>query len=157
MEEKRKYVSPEILKRKIEHYCAYQERCQQEVRNKLYELGGQTKDIEQIIVNLIENNFLNEERFAKAYAGGKFRIKQWGKVKIIKELKYRRISDYCIKSALKQIDEDDYILTLKNILEKKKPNYILCSPIQKQSLAKYAMSKGFEPNLVWAIINNKEQ
>lgn len=157
MEEKRKYISPEILKRKIENYCVYQERCQQEVRNKLYELGGQTKDIEQLIANLIENNFLNEERFAKAYAGGKFRIKQWGKIKIINELKFRRISEYCIKSALKQIDEDDYHLTLKNILEKKKVNYILCSPTQKLALAKYAISKGFESSMVWAELNNKEK
>jgi regulatory protein len=156
-EKEKKYISPDVLRRKIEHYCAYQERCQQEVRNKLYELGGFTKEIEQVIAELIENNFLNEERFAKAYAGGKFRIKQWGKIKIIRELKSRYISEYCIKSALKQIDDDEYIKTLQKILEKKNSNYIHCSPMQKQTLAKFAMSKGFEPNLVWNEMNRKEK
>ncbi|MEY4876748.1 MAG: hypothetical protein RL708_1897 [Bacteroidota bacterium] len=156
-EKQKKYISPDEMRRKIEHYCAYQERCQQEVRNKLYELGGYTKDIEQLIAELIEKNFLNEERFAKAYAGGKFRIKHWGKIKIIQALKFRYISDYCIKIALRQIDEDDYLLTLQQLIEKKNPNYLHCTPMQKQSIAKYAMSKGFEPNLIWNVLNKKEK
>jgi regulatory protein len=150
-----KITSPEVLKRKIEHYCAYQERCQQEVRNKLYELGGYTSDIEQIITQLIEANFLNEERFAIAYAGGKFRIKQWGKVKIIKELKFRKISPYCIKKAIQQIDDDSYVKTLLAIIIKKNKHYLKLSSAEKYKLANFAISKGFESRLVWDIINNK--
>jgi regulatory protein len=157
MEKAKKYLTPEMLRSKMEYYCAYQERCQQEVRNKLYELGGYTSDIEQTIAYLIENNFLNEERFAKAYAGGKFRIKHWGKIKIINELKSRYISSYCIKIALQQIDEDDYLDTLKKIIIKKNPNYLHCSPMQKQSIAKFAIGKGFEGNLVWAELNKKDK
>ena len=152
----KKIFSPEVLRRKIEHYCAYQERCQQEVRNKLYELGGYPNDIEQIIAELIEKNFLNEERFAKAFAGGKFRIKKWGKVKIISQLKFKQISAYCIKAALQQIDEDDYLQTLKMVLLKKNKNYAAASPMQKQQLAKYAMQKGFEPDLTWKELKKVE-
>ena len=148
----KKITSPEVLRRKAEHYCAYQERCQQEVRNKLYELGGYTKDIELIIAGLIEHNFLNEERFAIAYAGGKFRIKKWGKIKIINELKFRQISAYCIKKALQQIDEDDYRKTLVEVLSKKNKNFAKTSPMQKMQLAKFAISKGFEPDLIWKLL-----
>lgn len=99
--------------RKAESYCAYQERCQQEVRDKLYEWGLWKNAVENIIAKLIQDNFLNEERFAKAYAGGKFRIKKWGKVKIKLELKKRKISDYCIRQAMKEIDGPDYEKELK--------------------------------------------
>ncbi len=148
----KKITSPDVLRRKAEHYCAYQERCQQEVRSRLYELGGYTKDIELIIAELIEHNFLNEERFAIAYAGGKFRIKKWGKIKIINELKFRQISAYCIKKALQQIDEDDYRTTLMDVLTKKNSNFAKASPTQKMQLAKFAMSKGFEPDLIWKLL-----
>ena len=148
----KKITSPDVLRRKAEHYCAYQERCQQEVRSRLYELGGYTKDIELIIAELIEHNFLNEERFAIAYAGGKFRIKKWGKIKIINELKFGQISAYCIKKALQQIDEDDYRTTLMDVLTKKNSNFAKASPTQKMQLAKFAMSKGFEPDLIWKLL-----
>jgi regulatory protein len=158
MEEKRKQkiTSPEVLRRKIEHYCVYQERCQQEVRNKLYELGAYSKDVELIIAELIEKNFLNEERFAIAFAGGKFRIKKWGKLKIIRELKMRQISAYCIKKALQQIEEDDYEKALIDVLKKKLKNFSDASPIQKMKLAKYAMQKGFEPDLIWKKLKENE-
>ena len=152
----RKITSPEVLQRKIEHYCAYQERCQQEVRNKLYELGGYSKDIEQIIAALIEKNFLNEERFAIAFAGGKFRIKKWGKIKIINELKFRQISPYCIKKALQQIDEDAYLETLKYVLQKKYADYKKASAMQKMKISKYAMMKGFEPDLIWKTLKETD-
>jgi regulatory protein len=152
----KKITSPEVLKRKMESYCAYQERCQQEVRSKLYELGGYTKDIEQLIAELIEQNFLNEERFAIAYAGGKFRIKKWGKIKIISELKFRHISAYCIKKALQQIDEDDYKKTLMEVLNKKNANFAKASSMQKMQLAKFAMSKGFEPDLIWKTLKAED-
>src|SRR5690606_17889250 len=88
---------------KMEHYCAYQERSQQEVRDKLYSLGLRSADIEEIIADLIQNNFLNEERFAAAYAQGKFRMKSWGKLKIKQGLKLKRVSDKLIVKALNQI------------------------------------------------------
>ena len=87
---------------KIASFCAYQERTQQEVRVKLYEYGIKTDEVEVIIVKLIEDNFLNEERFAKVYAGGKFRIKKWGRLKISRALEMKELSSYCIKSGLKK-------------------------------------------------------
>ena len=91
---------------KAESYCAYQERCQQEVRDKLYSWGLHEVQVENVIADLIASNFINEERFAKAYAGGKFRIKKWGRVKISIELKRRKISTYCIKKGLAEIEEE---------------------------------------------------
>src|ERR1041384_3800157 len=94
--------------KKIKQYCAYQERCHSEVREKLYSFELYKKDVEQIISQLIEENYVNEERFAIQYAGGKFRMKQWGKVKIKHALKQKQVSEYAIKKALKEINEKDY-------------------------------------------------
>ncbi len=139
---------------KARHYCSYQERCHSEVRTKLLELGARGLDLDNIIVRLIEDNFLNEERFAIAYAGGKFRQKQWGRNKIIAELKFRKISDYCIKKALKEIDEDDYIQTLDHIIYKKSGTLKVKNPIaKKMKLVAYAMSRGYEQDLVWSAVN----
>src|SRR6185503_6037061 len=85
---------------KIKHFCAYQERCHAEVRDKLYSFGLHRKDVDGIIVVLIGDNYLNEERFAINFAGGKFRMKHWGKNKIKQRLKLKQVSDYCIKKAL---------------------------------------------------------
>ena len=106
---------------KLQKYCAYQERCHQEVRSKLIELKIYGDDLEEIIAELISDNFLNEERFAIAYAGGKFRMKKWGKVRIRIELKKRKISDYCIKKAMQEIDEEGYMEGLYKVIEKKIP------------------------------------
>lgn len=139
---------------KARHYCSYQERCHSEVRNKLFELGARGLDLDNIIVRLIEENFLNEERFAIAYAGGKFRQKQWGRIKITLELKARKISEYCIKKALKEIDEDDYIQTLDNIIYKKIGTLKIKNTIaKKMKLATYGMSRGYEQDLVWIAVN----
>ncbi len=96
--------TPEQAVPKIKQYCAYQERCHSEVRDKLYSFGLHKNEVEEIISTLITENYLNEERFAIHFAGGKFRMKQWGKVKIKKALKYKQVSDYCIRKALKEID-----------------------------------------------------
>ena len=98
---------------KIKQYCAYQERCHAEVRDKLYSFGLYKKDAEFIISQLISENYLNEERFAILYAGGKFRIKQWGRVKIKHALRQKQVSEYSIKKALKEISESDYKKTLQ--------------------------------------------
>src|SRR5690606_12616598 len=98
---------------KAEHYCAYQERSQQEVRNKLYEWGLWSDDVEELIAELIQTNFLNEERFAMAYVSGKFNIKKWGKVKIKQGLKLKKVPDKMILNALKSINYDDYLNTIR--------------------------------------------
>jgi regulatory protein len=142
---------------KAQHYCAYQERLQQEVRDKLYEWGLHNDDIENIIVDLIEQNFINEERFAILFAGGKFRIKKWGKIKIKNELKLRKISIYCITNALESIDDKEYIETLKQIIEKKIAATKENDTFKKFSkVLTFAISKGFEPELVREVMKDEE-
>ncbi|ABG60955.1 regulatory protein RecX [Cytophaga hutchinsonii] len=138
---------------KIASFCAYQERTQQEVRIKLYEYGIKSAEVEEIIVKLIEDNFLNEERFAKAFAGGKFRVKKWGRNKIIRELEMRGLSPYCIKSGLKEIEEDDYVSTIHQIIDKKSRESTVKNIYQKtHKIAQYLISRGFESDLVWDIL-----
>ncbi len=138
---------------KIASFCAYQERTQQEVRSKLYEYGIKTDEVEVIIVKLIEENFLNEERFAKAFAGGKFRVKKWGRNKIIRELEMRGLSQYCIKSGLKEIENEDYLSTIHEIINKKEPEIKAKNSYQKKyKIAVYLISRGFESELVWDIL-----
>lgn len=145
----------DIALQKLMRYCAYQERCHQEVRTKLIELKIYGDDLEEIISDLISENFLNEERFAIAYAGGKFRIKNWGKVRIRQELKKRRISDYCIKKAMKAIDEEGYIERLYKVIEKKIPTETETNQFKlKGRLAKHAIRKGYEPHLVWQVLKD---
>jgi len=115
----KKYLTKEQALQKLKHYCAYQERCHRDVKEKLYNLGVWKKEHDEIITSLIEENYLNEERFAIAFAGGKFRVKQWGRVKIKYELKQKQVSDYCIKKALNQIDDEEYLKVLKNLADKK--------------------------------------
>ncbi len=139
---------------KLKHYCAYQERCHQEVRQKLLELKVYGDDLENIILLLIEENYLNEERFAQLFSGGKFRMKGWGKVKIRQELKARQISEYCINKGLKEINEEDYLEKLKDLKEKKELTEKEKNPIlRKKKIAQYLISKGYESDLVWGILN----
>ncbi|HEV7229975.1 MAG TPA: regulatory protein RecX [Bacteroidia bacterium] len=148
-EKKIKITDPQKGLEKAMSWCAYQERCQQEVRDKLYEWGLWQEAVENIIVNLIGQNFLNEERFAKSYAGGKFRIKKWGRIKIRLELKKRRISDYCIRKGMAEIDEKEYIACLRKVLNeygsKLKEKHTLK---RKYKIARYALSRGFEQDLI---------
>ena len=140
---------------KARGYCAYQERSQQEVRDKLYSWGVSPSDLEEILVKLIDENFLNEARFALAYAGGKFRIKQWGKVKIKQGLKAKAVSEYCIKKALASIDAADYRATLNKILRDKGKDFTrIDSQKAKYKIAQYAIGRGFESNLVWEVLND---
>jgi len=140
---------------KIKQYCAYQERCHTEVREKLYSVGLNIKDAEQIISQLIEENYLNEERFAKQYAGGKFRMKQWGKLKIKHALKQKQVSGYSIKKALSEINDEDYQKTLNKLTEEKlkvlrgEKNIF----IKKRKLYDYLLQKGYEGELVRDILN----
>lgn len=114
-------MSNKTIEEQIKYYCAYQERSHYEVKKKLYEIGGVSpEDVEDLISILIQENYLNEERYARAYAGGRFRSKKWGKQKIIQGLKKQYVSAYCIKKGLSEIDEKDYQKTLKSLFDKKK-------------------------------------
>ena len=135
---------------KAKHYCAYQERCHSEVRDKLYSFGLHRNEVEQLITQLIEEDFLNEERFAIAYAGGKFRMKQWGKEKIKYGLKQRHVSDYCIKKSLVSIPASDYNKTFTSVADKKlstlksEKNIF----IKKKKMKDFLQQRGFELALI---------
>ncbi|WP_142684797.1 regulatory protein RecX [Chitinophaga polysaccharea] len=134
---------------KLRQFCAYQERSHQETKYKCLELGLKGEEVEEAIAELIADNFLNEERFAKAYAGGKFRIKQWGRKKIMMELKQKQVSAYCIKKGMEEIDEDDYIAVLHKLAEKK---YLSLkgetAMKRKYKTMQHLLQKGFEPELI---------
>lgn len=152
-----KVFSREQAKVKAESYCAYQERSQQEVRDKLYDWGLHERDVEEIISELIGQNFLNEERFALAYTLGKFRIKHWGKIKIKQGLKLKRVPDKMIIKSLKAIDPDDYLNTLKRLIEKKSATLKESDPFKKRfSLSRYAASKGYEQDLISDILKENK-
>lgn len=135
---------------KARNYCSYQERSQQELRDKLYELGLHKKEVEQTISFMVEENYLNEERFAIAYAGGKFRIKHWGRIKIKLALKQKKVSPYCINKALKEINERDYQKCLQKIIADYGKKTTEKNPLKKNyKIAQYVIGRGFEPDLVW--------
>jgi regulatory protein len=145
----KKYNFTEALQ-KLRRYCAYQERCHREVKTKLWDWGFNSEESGSIIVQLMEENFLNEERFAKAITGGRFRQKGWGKNKITAALKTKGILPNLIASSLKEINPDDYLKTLKALLLKKSTTLKETNPqIKVQKLARFAISKGYEPELVW--------
>lgn len=153
----RKKLTPLVALDKIKNWCAYQERSQQETRSKLYEFGLSSEEIENCIVDLIDGNYLNEERFAMVFASGKFRIKKWGKIKIKIELKQRKVSDYCINKALKQIDGNEYFATLEKIIERKFREEKEPNKIKKHyKIIKYAMSRGYEQDLIMDALKNLE-
>jgi regulatory protein len=156
-EKKKKIITPLQAKSKAENFCAYQERCQQEVRTKIHEWGIYENDAENIIVQLISDGFLNEERFAKTFASGKFRIKKWGRRKIVAALKIKNISAYCIKSAISNIDEEEYLQTLQELIDKKwKELKGHASIIKSNKTATYAISRGFESEYVWEVLKKME-
>jgi regulatory protein len=142
--------------KKAEAYCAYQERSQYEVRGKLIGLGIYHNDLENIISALIENNFINEERFAKAYAQGKFRIKAWGKLKIKQGLKFKQVSPPLIKKALEQINKEDYLAQLEKILGKKIDwDAKKLDSKSKNKAIQYALGKGFESDLIFFLLKDR--
>lgn len=143
--------SVEQALQKLRHFCGYQERSHDEVKQKLYSLGLYKDEIESAISVLIEGNYLNEERYAIAFAGGKFRMKQWGKVKIEYELKSKKVSAYNIKLALKSIEEIDYINTLQALTQKKWESIALEEEklfVKKSKITTYLLQRGFEKQLV---------
>ena len=143
-------VSAEQALQKLKHYCGYQERCHSEVKDKLYSLGLWQSQVEEIISQLIEENYLNEERFARQFAGGKFRMKQWGKIKITYEMKKKGVSPYNIKKGLQEIDPDDYDKVFQKLAEDKLDS--LSSEknifVKKKKVQDYLLQKGFERDLI---------
>ncbi|AXY76703.1 RecX family transcriptional regulator [Paraflavitalea soli] len=147
----RKQLTKEQALQKAKHYCGYQERSHTDVKEKLYSYGLYKQQVEELLSQLIEENYLNEERYAIQFAGGHFRMKQWGRVKIKYELKQKRVSEYCIKKAMKEIDEEDYLKTLQKLAEKKWAavngegvnHYVKLS-----KTTDYLLQKGYEPDLI---------
>lgn len=146
----KKKLTPEQAYQKIKHYCRYQERSHAEVKEKLYSLGLWKTDVETLLSRLIEEDYLNEERFARSFARGKFRMKQWGKTKIKYELKQKQVSEYCIKKGLTEIPHQDYLATFQKLVQKritdlKSEKNIF---IKKRKLQDYLLLKGYEYELV---------
>lgn len=141
-----KKITYQQAKVKMEAWCAYQERCQHEVSTKLKSLGLNYELIDQLLAELIASRFIDEERFAEAYVSGKFRIKNWGKVKIKQHLKAKQISAYSIEKALKSITREDYLETILRLIRKKQKDLKASdSPYQqKAKVFQYLQSKGFE-------------
>ncbi len=135
---------------KAKKYCAYQERCQSEVRQKLRAFNITSEEREEVLMNLIQENYLNEERFSQAYARGKFRIKHWGRKKIVMALKQKDISEYCIKKGMVEIDELEYKKVLHELIDKTFDKNRGIQNYQRiAKTAQYVIGRGFESNLVW--------
>jgi regulatory protein len=153
MNPQKTYTVDEAQK-KLENYCAYQERCHKEVKTKLKDMKMIPEAIDKIMVYLIQNNFLNEERFAKAFVRGKFRIKHWGKNRLVRELKFRDISKYAISIALKEIDDSEYYLTLDELVKKRISQVNENDKFKKKKkVADYLLYRGWESGLVYEKLN----
>ena len=153
---KKPALSPKEALLKAANFCAYQERSQQEVRNKLYDYGLHETEVDEVLSDLIVQGFVNEERFAKTYVGGKFRIKKWGRIKILQGLKQHKISEYCINQGMKEIDDTSYEATLIGLLEKKSRSVKATNEFERNTkLARYAISRGYESGIVWEVIKTK--
>jgi regulatory protein len=160
-EKSKKYWSVQEARLLIRKFCAYQERSHQEVRNKLLQHGIYGDVLEDIIADLITENFLDEERFACSYARGKFRMKQWGRIRIQQELKLKGTSAYSIKMAMKEIPEAEYLDALAAILAKKSGEGIHeLSFEEKSKVSQYAHSKGYEWDIIelaWKKLTQMEE
>ena len=155
-DKKKPYWSKDEAVANIQRYCAFQERCHKEVRYKLIEHAIYGDLLEEIISDLISNNFLDEERFARTFARGKFRMKQWGRNKIKQELKIRDVSAYSIKAAMTEIDGDEYLSVLSNLIAKKERTTTFKNQFdKKKKLTDYALSKGYEYELIAEIIGKR--
>ena len=151
----KKRLSREEALQKLRHYCAYQERSHQEVKEKLYSFGLYKQDVEDAISVLIEENYLNEERYARAFAGGYFRSKQWGRVKITHALKQKGVSAYCIQKAMKEIDDEAYDKTIRDLVDKKWAQLKgegLQAYQKKFKVMQYMLQRGFETPKVQAAL-----
>jgi regulatory protein len=151
----RKKLTAEQALQRAKLYCAYQERCHAETKKKLYSFGLFKSDVDRIVSNLIEEDYLNEERFAAAFARGKFRMKHWGRVKIAYELKQKNVSEYCIRKAVKQIAEDEYLEVLGKLAgdKLKELNDEKSEMMRRKKVHDYLLQKGYERDLIFSIID----
>lgn len=139
----------------MKHYCSYQERCHSEVRDKLFHYGLNMSEVENVLTQLISEDYLNEERFAIQFAGGKFRMKKWGKEKIEMALRAKKVSDYCIRKALSQIDNNEYEDAFFRLAEKKR-NSLKGERnmfIRKRKMRDYLLSKGYSNELIYPYLS----
>ncbi|MGL2992755.1 regulatory protein RecX [Flavobacterium sp. TSSA_36] len=142
---------------KIEHFCAYQERCHEEVYTKLRSMHLDSHEIDQLIVHLIEHNFLNEARFACSFARGKHRIKHWGKIRITNELKMRHINTTLITLALKEISPEEYLETFNALAERNWQTITEKNALKKRKkFCDYLLRRGFESNLIYEKVKELE-
>jgi regulatory protein len=153
-------LNKEQALQKLRHYCAYQERSHDEVKQKLYGFGLHRQEVDESISLLIEENHLNEERFAIAFVGGRFRAKQWGRVKIEYELKQKKVSAYCIHKALSEIDDDAYLKILQQLARKKWNS--LNAPgnteyVKSSKTTTFLLQRGFERTLISQAIARLKQ
>jgi len=148
-----KYLSPTEAIAKIQRYCAYQERSHQEVKRKLFDYGLRSDEVDELLARLITEGFLNEERFAKAFAGGKFRIKKWGRLKIEHELEHRGLTKNCIARGINEIDATDYTKTLRGLIAKRVNQSVEINIFKKRNnVARFAIARGYEADLVWEVV-----
>jgi len=155
MIQRKQQLTKEQALQKLRYYCAYQERSHIEAKEKLYSFGLRKQMVEESLAQLIEEDYLNEERFAIQYAGGKFRMKQWGRVKIKHGLKQKQVSTYCINRAMKEIGDDDYQKTLRKLAEQKWDSVKgegVNLFVKMSKTTDYLLQKGFEPELIRMII-----
>ena len=139
---------------KLQYYCSYQDRCHKEVKAKLKSFKISSDELNEIVSNLIKDNYLNESRFSKSFVRGKFNIKNWGKVRIVNELKLRNISIYNINLGLKEIDDQDYINKLEDIFNKKLSSLSnINSNLKKKKIISYLLYRGWESNLIYSKAN----
>lgn len=150
-------LSSSAARAKAESYCAFQERSQQEVRQKLYAWGLDYLEVENLLADLINDGFLNEERFALAYAGGKHRMKKWGKYKIKQGLKQKSVSDPLVQAAMDSLAPEEYRENLLGLLEKKAASLSTGDPYKRKiTLQNYALSKGYEQSLIIELLNDND-
>lgn len=153
-----KIITPKEALQKLEHFCAYQERCHSEVIAKLYSLKMTSDEIDSIVVQLIDGNFLNETRFACSFARGKHRIKHWGKIRITNELKAKQISSTNITLALKEIDPEEYEATFEQLSERYWDSIIEKNTLKKRKkFCDYLLRRGYESNLVYDKLKDLEE
>ncbi|MEN8248563.1 MAG: regulatory protein RecX [Bacteroidota bacterium] len=152
---KEEKINKDTAKVKIARYCAYQERAHKEVEEKLKSYGLNYSEVEDLLAWLITENYVNEERYAVTVAGGKFRAKKWGKLKIQQLLKQKDISEYSINKALDQIEEEEYLHTLEQLVRNKWEKTTAPNVYElRNKVAKFVIGKGFEPELTWTLIKD---
>ena len=151
----RKRLTKEQVLQKLRFYCRYQQRCQSEIKQKLFELGANTRDHEELISELIKENCLSDERFAEAFASGRFKMKQWGRKKIQQGLKEKKVSDEIAQRAMEQINKKEYLATLSKLAKGryaslKHEQYL----VRKKKTIDYLIQKGYEVDLIRDALSN---